>query len=95
MYEVKRGSKENIYNHHLRTCPNQPAIIEDDRQLNLKIEEILKRHSKLKAEKKKEAAAFTCPYCGRFYKSENLRHLLGCAERNKGDLKKLQDFFAI
>ena len=92
--EVVKGKKENIYNFHLRPCPNKPAIIDDDKELNEKIDEILKRHEKLKVEKKKAEAAFECPYCSRVYKSENLRHLLGCAQKNPEHEKKLQDFFA-
>ena len=61
--------------------------------LNEKIDEIMERHEKVKAEKKKMDGAFTCPYCGRQYMSENLRHLLGCALKNPGHEKKLKDFF--
>ena len=89
-----KGSKENVYSYHLRTCPNQPEILLKDKILNESIDEILERHKKLKEKKKKEAKAFTCPYCSRKYKSENLRHLLGCAEKHPGDEDKLQEFFS-
>ena len=91
--KAKKGSKETIYNYHLRTCPNVPPIVADDRELNEKIDEIIERHAKLKAEKKKLENAFTCPYCQREYKGENLRHLLGCEKMNPGHEQKLKDFF--
>ena len=61
----KKGSKENIYNFRLRTCLNKPFIIDDDRQHNKKIDSILKKHEKAKAELKKVpvGASFKCPYC--------------------------------
>ena len=90
----KKGSKQNVYQEHLESCPNKPVIIQKDKELNVKIDEILKRHETLKNEKKKESAAFTCPYCGKEYKGENLRHLLGCAERHPGDEAKLKAFFS-
>ena len=89
--QAKKGGKENVYNYHLRTCPNVPPLVADDRELNEKIDEIIERHAKLKAEKKKLQNAFTCPYCQREYKGENLRHLLGCAKKNPGDEQKLKN----
>ena len=89
--KAKKGSKINVYNHHLATCPNRPTIIDDDVQINEKIDEILARHEKLKA--KAEKKAFTCPYCAKVYKSGTLKHLLGCAKKNPEDAAKLKEFF--
>ena len=83
----------NVYNHHLATCLNRPTIIDGDKNLNEKIDEILKRHKELKAEKKKEFLAFNCPYCNKQYTTENLRHLLGCALANPADKEKLRAYF--
>ena len=85
---------KNVYNVHLETCPNRLEMIDDDKQINEKIEDIFARHKIQKALKKKLARRFTCPYCKRVYASENLKHLLGCAKQNPDDLYKLKTFFA-
>ena len=89
-----KNSLLNSTSNYVENNPNKSAIIQKDKELNVKIDEILKRHETLKNEKKKESAAFTCPYCGKEYKGENLRHLLGCAERHPGDEAKLKAFFS-
>ena len=69
-------------------------MIDDDAEINEKIDDIIKRHEKLKEKKKQEARAFVCPYCGNAYKGENLKHLLGCAKQNLDDADKFKEFFA-
>ena len=84
----------NIHNKHLLECPNKPSIVEDDRLINEKIDEILERHRLMKEQKKKEKIKFVCPYCSKTYASENLRHLLGCVKQNPNDREKLVLYFS-
>jgi len=88
-----KGKKINVYKAHLECCPNKPEIIEDDRKFNEKIDDIIARHVELKKQKKIAASKFTCPYCKRSFKSENLPHLLGCVQANPEDREKLQEYF--
>ena len=80
----------DVYNQHLQECPNKPAMIEDDKKINETVDEIIKKHEGLKS---KTNTNFVCPYCGRKYKSENLKHLLGCVDKNPDDNEKLRAFF--
>ena len=79
---------------HLDSCPNRPVILEDDKEINVKIDELLERHKILKEEKKKAESSFECPYCEKTYESENLPHLLGCAQKNPDDNEKLIAYFS-
>ena len=45
-------------------------------------------------EGKKNNNSFTCPYCEKFYKSQNLKHLLDCVVKAEGSdaVAKLKAF---
>ena len=90
---LEKGQKINVYNAHLELCPNKRTMIEDDKQLNETLSEILARHIILQKQKKVEASKFKCTYCGRVFASENLSHLLGCAQANPDDREKLIAYF--
>ena len=71
---------------------SRPGILKDDEEINEKIDDLLAKFKQIKAQKKKNLNAFKCPYCSRQYASENLKHLLGCAQTNPNDKQKLEDF---
>ena len=50
---------------------------------------------KEKEQKEKDAKSFTCPFCSRFFKGPNLRHLLDCAMKTESSTAetKLKAFF--
>ena len=49
----------------------------------------MKKHKNLKS---RATTSSVCLYCGREYKSENLKHLLGCVEKKAQDDKQLWAF---
>ena len=86
----------NVYNYHLATCPDRPAIIDDNKVINAKIDKIVKEVAQKKAEEEEKKNAFKCPYCGRKFKAESIIHLLQCAlkaERSGAEAGKLKAYF--
>ena len=86
----------NVYNYHLATCSERPRMIDDDLEINAKIDHIMKTVEKKKIEEEKAKKAFQCPFCGAKYKNENLRHLLQCAMKadDSGGMQgKLKSYF--
>ena len=95
---VEKGDpeKRNVFNYHLATCDKRPAMVDDDKEINAKIDSIMTSVAKKKAEEEKKKKAFECPFCGAKYKAENLNHLLQCAvkaESTGGMGGKLKAYF--
>ena len=74
---------------------HRPQMIDDDKKINEKIDRIIAEQMQVKKVKAVAKKAFTCPYCSKQFKSENLRHLLGCAKANANDKEKLVAFFNV
>ena len=88
--------KRNVYNYHLATCSERPRMIDDDLEINDKIDHIMKTVEKKKIEEERAKKAFQCPFCGAKYKNENLRHLVQCAmnaDDSGGMQGKLKSYF--
>ena len=88
--------KRNVYHYHLATCPDRPAIVDDDKLINAKIVKVVKDVAQKKAEEEAKKNAFKCPYCGKQYKAESIIHLLQCAlkaEKSGAEAGKLKAYF--
>ena len=95
IFEKGDPEKRNIYNFHLATCKKRPGIIDEDKKINKDIKKVMKKCEKEKEIKEEEAKSFTCPYCNKYYKGENLKHLLTCVVKAEGveAEAKLKAFF--
>ena len=48
---LRRGMKKlNVYNYHLATCTQRPEMIDDDREIIVKIKEVMESVAKKKKE---------------------------------------------
>ena len=53
--------KRNVYNYHLATCSERPRMIDDDLEINDKIDHIMKTMEKKKIQEEKAKKAFQLP----------------------------------
>ena len=72
-------------------------MIDDDREINEKIKDVMESVAKKKEAEEIAKKAFECPFCGAKFKGENLGHLLKCAmkaEKAGGTGDKLKAYFS-